>query len=131
MSKKNPKLFWRYVRSKLRTKSGVSPLLKDKNNPNSLQFDDTEKANILQDQFCSVFTKEQSGSIPTPTLEKRTDMEITDLKIAEEWVRNEILALNLNKSCGPDGISPLLLIKLVDFVTGPVTMVMNAGIIGL
>ena len=129
MSKKNPKLFWKYVRSKLRTKSGVSPLLKDKNNPNSLQFDDAEKANILQDQFCSVFTKEQSGSTPTPTLEKRTDMEITDLKIVEEWVRNEILALNMNKSCGPDDISPLLLIKLVDFVTGPLTLVMNASII--
>ena len=56
-------------------------------------------------------------------------MEITDLKIAEEWVRNEILALNMNKSCGPDDISPLLLIKLVDFVTGPLTLVMNASII--
>ena len=125
-SKKNPKLFWKYVRSKLRTKSGVSPLLKDKNDPNSLQFDDTEKANILQDQFCSVFTKEQLGS--TPTLEKRTDVEITDLNIVEEWVRKEILALNMNKSCGPDDISPLLLIMLVDFVTSPLTMVMNASI---
>ena len=58
-SKENPKQFWKYVRSKLRTKSGVSPLLQDKDNPNSLKFDDGEKANILQDQFCSVFTKEE------------------------------------------------------------------------
>ena len=57
-SKKNPKKFWKYVRNKLRTKSGVSPLLQDKKNPNSLKFDDKEKAEILQDQFCSVFTKE-------------------------------------------------------------------------
>ena len=125
-SKENPKLFWKYVRSKLRTKSGVSPLLQDKNNPNSLKFDDIEKANILQDQFCSVFTMEQPGS--TPTLEKRTDKEITYLEIVEELVRKEILALNINKSCGPDDVSPFLLIKLVDFVTAPLTMIMNASV---
>ena len=66
--KAKPNLFWKYIRRKLRTKSGVSPLLWDKENPNSLKYDDGEKANILQDQFCSVFTKEQPGS--TPSLEK-------------------------------------------------------------
>ena len=95
-SKSNPKRFWKYARSKLRTKSGVSPLLQDKKNPQSLRFDDKEKAEILQDQFCSVFTKEQPGS--TPVLKKRTDKEIRDLKIVAESVRKEILALNINKS---------------------------------
>ena len=125
-SKKNPKRFWKYVRNKLRTKSGVSPLLQDKKNPNSLKFDDKEKAEILQDQFCSVFTKEQLGS--TPVLEKRTDNEIKDLRFIEESVKKEILSLNVNKSCGPDDISPLILIKLVDFVTGPLTTIMNKSI---
>ena len=125
-STKNPKQFWKYVRSKLRTKSGVSPLLQDKKNPNSLKFNDNEKAEILQDQFCSVFTKEQLES--TPGLEKRTDKAIKDLEIVESAVRKEILALNTNKSCGPDEISPLLLIKLVEFVTGPLTALMNASI---
>ena len=125
-SKENPKLFWKYVRSKLRTKSGVSPLLEDKKNPNSLKFDDSEKAEILQKQFCSVFTKEKPD--PTPELEKRTDKVIRDLEIVETAVRKEILALNANKSCGPDEISPLLLIKLVDFVTGPLTVLMNVSI---
>ena len=37
-------------------------LLQDKKNPNSLKFDDREKAEILQEQFCSVFTKEQLAS---------------------------------------------------------------------
>ena len=125
-SKKNPKQFWKYVRSKLRTKSGVSPLLQDKKNPNSLRFDDREKAEILQEQFCSVFTKEQLESIPG--LEKRTDKTIKDLEIVEASVRKEILALNANKSPGPDEISPLLLIKLVDFVTGPFTTLMNVSL---
>ena len=125
-SKENPNLFLKYVRSKLRTKSGVSPLLQDKENPNSLKFDDGEKANILQDQFCSVFTKEQPGS--TPSLEKRTNKDITHLHITKESVRKEILSLNLNKSCGPDDISPVILVELVDFVAGPLTIVMNTSI---
>ena len=125
-SKKRPKQFWKYVRNKLRTKSGVSPLLQDKKNQNSLRFDDKQKAEILQNQFCSVFTQEQHGS--SPALEKRTDKEITNLRIEEEPVRKEILQLNVNKSCGPDDISPLLLIKLVDFVTGPLTAIMNTSI---
>ena len=125
-SKKNPKKFWKYVRNKLRTKSGVSPLLQDKKNPNSLKFDDKEKAEILQDQFCSVFTKEQAGVLPI--MEKRTNELATDLPITEDEVRKEILLLNINKSCGPDDVSPILLIKLVDFVAGPLTTIMRASV---
>ena len=121
-SKTNPKEFWKYVRKKLKTKSGVSPLLEDRKDPNSLRFEDKEKAEILQRQFCSVFTKE-TGDIPV--LEKRTNKSIINLLILEEMVRKEILALNINKSCGPDEISPLLLIKLVDHVAGPLAMLMN------
>ena len=62
-SKKNPKEFWKYARSKLRTKTGVSPLLQDVDNPDSLKFGDKEKSDILQDQFCSVFTREQCDTI--------------------------------------------------------------------
>ena len=125
-SKKNPKELWKYVRNKLRTKSGVSPLLKDVNEPNSLKFDDKEKADILQDQFCSVFTREEGGV--TPTMDMKTDKWLTSLRIVLEQVRKEILSLNVNKSCGPDEISPLLLIQLVDYVADPLTLLMNASL---
>ena len=49
--KTNPKKFWKYVRKKLKTKSGVSPLLQNIKDKNSSKFDDKENANILQDQF--------------------------------------------------------------------------------
>ena len=104
----------------------MSPLLQDKKNPNSLKFDDKEKAEILQDQFCSVFTKEQAGLLPI--MEKRTNEFATDLPITEDEVRKEILLLNINKSCGPDDVSPILLIKLVDFVAGPLTTIMRASV---
>ena len=125
-SKKNPKEFWKYVRNKLRTKTGVSPLLQDVKNPDSLKFGDKEKSDILQDQFCSVFTREQCGKIPT--MDTRTDKRLSTLNIDVELVRKEILLLNVNKSCGPDEISPLMLIKLIEFVADPLTLLMNASL---
>ena len=47
-STSNPKAFWSHVRSKLKTRSGVSPLLKNDNDNESVRFSDEEKANILQ-----------------------------------------------------------------------------------
>jgi hypothetical protein len=127
-SKQNPKEFWKYVRSKLRTKTGVSPLLQDVDDPDSLKFGDKEKSDILQDQFCSVFTREQCDTIPS--MDSRTDKKLSTLIIDVELVRKEIILLNVNKSCGPDEISPLMLIKLIDFVAGPLTMLMNASLKG-
>ena len=70
-SKTHPKLFWSHTRSKLKTKTGVAPLLLDVKDKKSLKFDDIEKANILQSQFTSVFVKEPGGEIPKTTIKSR------------------------------------------------------------
>ena len=62
--KQNPKSFWAYTRSQLKTKSGIAPLLSDPNNKDSLVFEDQEKANVLQNQFSSVFTEELDKEVP-------------------------------------------------------------------
>ena len=53
-SKEHPKVFWSHIRSRLKTKTGISPLLEDVNDKKSTKFSNEEKANILQTQFCSV-----------------------------------------------------------------------------
>ena len=73
----HPKKFWAYVRKKLKTKSGVSPLLENVNDQDSLKFDDKDKANILQNQFCSVFTKEPNGE--PPSVQNKTAVKIEHL----------------------------------------------------
>ena len=122
-AKANPKAFWAYVRRKLKTKSGVSPLLKDVKNTDSLKFDDREKANILQDQFSSAFTIEDDRQLPT--MSPMTNLKVSDLSITEVMILEEILSLNPNKSCGPDEISPLMLIHLADFIAAPLALLMN------
>ena len=122
-SNSNPKAFWSHVRSKLKTKNGVAPLLENSGDKDSIQFDDKAKAEILQKQFSSVFTREPVGDIPM--LEKRTDSNIFNIEITKEMVKMEINDLNVNKSCGPDEIHPRLLMELVDYILEPITLLLN------
>ena len=46
-SKCNPKIFWPHVRSKLKTNTGVAPLLQDEKDETSTKLDDKENVNIL------------------------------------------------------------------------------------
>ena len=114
-SKINPKIFQSYVRSKLKTKTGVAPLLQDEKDETSTNFLDKEKANILQKQIANVFTKEPNAE--APVLDKKTEVNLPNIIIKEEMVRNEILKLNINKSRGPDEIHRQILIELVDLVS--------------
>ena len=46
-AKSNPKAFWSHVRSRLKTKSGVAPLLENNNDKISMKYSDEERANIF------------------------------------------------------------------------------------
>ena len=117
------KMFWSHVRSKLKIKTGVTPLLQDEKDETSTTFHDKEKANILQKQFVSVLTNEPNAEVSV--LGKKTEINLPDIIITEEMVRNEILKLNVNKSCGPDEIHPQILIELVDLVSKPLALLLN------
>ena len=125
-SKHNPKAFWNHTRRKLKTKCGVAPLLSNLKDKNSLKYNDEEKANILQDQFSSVFIKEPDGAIPT--ISNRTDSYITNLHVTEEMVLTELSTLNPNKSCGPENIHPRMLLELADIMAAPVALLFNMTI---
>ena len=106
----NPKRFWKHVRENLKTKSGIFPLLGTPNDENSIKFSDYDKAEILQNQFCSVFTEEPDGDLPT--FLPRTEKEV-DLLLTVEMVRKEVISLNINKAIGPDEIHRRLLKNLL------------------
>ena len=99
-SMSNPKVFWRFARDRLKTKIGVAPLLCNPDDPGTLRHSDEEKADILQSQFCSVFTREPEGEIPQ--LEPRIGERLERLVITHEWVLKALIKTNVTKSCGPD-----------------------------
>ena len=90
-------------------------LLKDEKDETSTKFDNKEKANILQKQFVSVFKKESNAE--ETVLDKKTEVSLPNIIIKEKMLWNEVLKLNVNKSCGPDEIHPQILIELVDLVS--------------
>ena len=95
----------------------MAPLLEDEKDQTSTKFDDKEKVNILQKQFVGIFPKEPNAEVPV--LDKKTQVNLPNINTTEEMVRNEILKLNVNKSCGPCEMHPQILIELVDLVSKP------------
>ena len=125
-AKKNPKKFWAYVRSKMKTRAGISPLLKNNDEPDSLCFLDKEKADILQDQFTSVFVSEPDGDIPR--IDPRTQIILQDVEITQKMVTDEIKSINKNKSCGPDDIDITMLHELIDIMGTPITEILKKSL---
>ena len=123
-AKTEPKAFWGHTRRKLKTKSGVAPLLSNPKDSNSMKFDENDKANLLLNQFSSVFTREPEGDIPR--IKERTNIKIPDLVITVEMVLDALKNINVYKSCGPDNLHPRLLIELADIIALPVTILFNA-----
>ena len=74
--KDNSKIFWSYIKSKRQEWIGVAPL---KNKMGFLQSDNKSKAEILNEQFQSVFTTENLNNFPNKGKSSYSTME--DIKI--------------------------------------------------
>ena len=57
----NPKKLWSFIKAKKCDSSGISPLRRDR----VAHSDPQVKANILNDQFASAFTEEDTSSLPS------------------------------------------------------------------
>ena len=100
------KSFWKYIKSKRNDSVGVSALRKN----GQLHQDSKSKADILNDQFKSVFTK-QDHLEETPKLNEPRYPKIDDLHISIEGVEKLLHNLDPNKASGPDNI-PNKILKL-------------------
>ena len=96
-----------YSRAHLKTMSGVAPLLRDLS---SIMHNDTDKVEVLQHQFCLVFTREPEGDIPI--LERRTTEKLAAIEVTPDMVLKKPIKLKVEMSWGPDEIHPRLLCEL-------------------
>ncbi|CAG2205822.1 unnamed protein product [Mytilus edulis] len=103
-AKTEPKHFWTYVKSKVKSKSAVSNLMKPNGN---LTTSDKEKATVLNDFFTSVFTAENPNNIPNIE-ERNFESSLDHFVINQDTVEKYLLLLNGSKSMGPDNIHPLI-----------------------
>ena len=97
------KQFWSFVKSLKNDSTGI-PALK---NQGVLISDNIQKAELLNEQFSSVFTNEDLSSLPQalpcmfPT--------IPDIVIVPDGIEKLLKNLQANKAPGPDGITPRIL----------------------
>ena len=96
---KNPKSFWRYVNTSLKTRPDIDAI---KRIDGSLASSDQEKADLLNSYFSSIFTREDLSNIPN--FEVNEDIPLLDnISISPSMVWREIKKLKSEKSAGPDG----------------------------
>ena len=89
----------------MKTRSKVSKLLKTDG-----EYTETaeEQAQVLNDFFSSVFTKEDLNNIPQ--LSKRYEGDpMANINITPEMVLKKLRKLKVHKSAGPDGLRPRIL----------------------
>ena len=92
------KKFWSYVKSLKKDNCGVSAL---KSN-GSLHSDPKAKADILNNQYESVFTNEDKRNVPIPEGTPFPDMP--EITVEPAGVEKLLRQLNPNKATGPDSI---------------------------
>ena len=98
-------MFWKYVNSKRKTKSGVSELHTKKYNLTFIASNDNEKAEVLANFFSSMFTLETDSNIPELEYLSVNETSSDELFSIDE-VRKLLHGLNTTKSPGPDGVHP-------------------------
>ena len=98
MNKNNSKPFWKYVKSRKQDNIGVAPLKKQ----GQLVNDSKEKAQILLEQFASVFTRRTNNTLPDTNI--RIKDPIQQITIRTEGVKKLLLNINTSKASGPDNI---------------------------
>ncbi len=95
--------FWRYVKQLKKDNTAIAVLKKE----DVTATTPIEKAELLNNQFSSVFTDEDADFVPQLDTDKVTD--IGEIHITVPGVEKLLNSLNTNKATGPDGLSGRLL----------------------
>ena len=118
----NSKHFWKFIKGRRQDSTGIAALRSN----GQLESDPKIKAEILNNFFKSVFTKEDEENMPILPPSKYPDMP--DLNITETGVIKLLSDLNPNKASGPDEI-PGRLLKLAAAQIAPsLTFIFNQSL---
>ena len=117
----NPKKLFSFIKSRKCENDGVAPL-RDKG---KIHINDKEKANILNAQFSSVFSK-PDGRIPHLVGPRSTMMP--DIVVSTAGVKKLLNNLDTSKASGPDKISSKFLKEVSNEIAPSLTLVMQASL---
>ena len=122
-AKDNPKRFWSYIKGKKQESSGVSPL---RNADGIIHSEADVKANILNKQFVSVFTKEDTANIPDKGPSPYSSMN--NITVRTKGVEKLLSNLQPDKATGPDMIPARLLKQLSTEIAPALALVFQSSL---
>ena len=120
-SKHTNKRFWSYVKALKKDSSGVAPLKRD-----GITYSDSKiKAEILNDQFASVFTRDDTDE---ETERNSPFPNMPPITVGLEGVKKLLRNLNPNKASGPDEIPSRLLKAVADQIAPSLRLLFQASL---
>ena len=125
--KSDSKSFYAYVRSKQNVRDKVGPL---EDNAGDKITEGILMAEELNMHFSSVFTREDTSSLPVPDTKFNGSEEerLGQLIVTPEVVASKINNMKENKSPGVDGLSPKILKEAVEQISKPLAHVFNMSL---
>ena len=125
--KSDSKSFYAYVRSRQNVRDKVGPL---EDNAGNIITQGCLMAEELNVHFSSVFTREDTSSLPVPeTKFNGSDEEkLGQLIVTPEVVANKINNMKENKSPAVDRLSPKILKETVEQISKPLAHVFNMSL---
>ena len=121
---KNNRKYTQYVKSKTKSRTPVGPLVtKEK----KIVTENKEMAEILNQFFSSVFTKEDLSYIPDAEVEN-VENTMRPVQVTRREVEKKIRNLRKDAAAGPDGISPRLLKDFETELSVPLEILFNKSL---
>ena len=119
----NKRAFFKYVNSRLTVRPEITAM---KTRDGQLVEEDKEIAEVIVEYFSTVYTTHRGEEMPE--MEPMTNEIIERLIITPELVERKLEKLNINKSCGPDGIHPHVLQKTAKAMSKPLAMIFQKSL---
>ena len=118
-SKCKPKTFWRYVKSKLKTRIRIPTL--------SLSVSPSDKAEALNCYFSSVFGEENLANVPNSSV-VFMGSPLNSIEFTGDMLLEKLKLLNPSKSPRPDRCHPFFLSELANTLCKPLTMLFKKSL---
>ncbi len=123
LAKENPKRFWKYVKSKMKSNEAIAEL----DTAHGKAITDQEKADELGRFFQTVFTNEDLTQVPHVD-EKDVNTPLEDVSFTKEEITELLKEMNVNKSVGPDLIHPRVLMESAEQLTTPLYIIFRKSL---
>ena len=113
--------FYSYVNSKITVRKSIGPL---KRADNSVALSDSEKADILNHYFASVFTNNVDNK---PEFKRRTANVLSVVTFHDDQVLKTLCNLKCSYACGPDGLSSAFFSRIAFSVAKPLASIFEVS----